>query len=258
MSEDSKSKDILGIAPFGKALQVLAEGAVDGARAFLSRICLRAADEFGSLLRDKISFWRAKNMLGIIAACQSRPELAGAFAGKQVHPRLLMNILDAGSWCDDERMQGMWAGLIASSCSGDGKDEGNLIFISLLSQLTSAQAKLLEFACKESAKVERGGLVSAQPLDVEIKKLAAISGLTDIVRLDLELDHLRFLELIDMDGGIDARTDASYANVTPSGIALNMYVRCQGCNDPPSRFYEIAECRGKVPPAQATPPPANS
>lgn len=38
-------------------LNTLAQGAVDGAGAFLGRICLPAAEEFGLLLRDKVGFY---------------------------------------------------------------------------------------------------------------------------------------------------------------------------------------------------------
>ena len=54
---------MFGLAAYGEALNTLAKGAVDGASAFLSKICLPAAEEFGLLLRDKLSVWRAKNAI---------------------------------------------------------------------------------------------------------------------------------------------------------------------------------------------------
>lgn len=67
MTDDKpKSFDIFGIRPLAEAINTLTKGAVDGAGAFLSRICLPAAEEFGLMLRDKVSSWRAKNAVAII------------------------------------------------------------------------------------------------------------------------------------------------------------------------------------------------
>jgi hypothetical protein len=53
MNQENKSLDILGIKPIGNAIESLTDGFVSGASAFLSRICLPAAEEFGLLLRDR-------------------------------------------------------------------------------------------------------------------------------------------------------------------------------------------------------------
>ena len=47
MNEPDKSLDILGIKPIGNAIESVTTGMVAGASAFLSRICLPAAEEFG-------------------------------------------------------------------------------------------------------------------------------------------------------------------------------------------------------------------
>jgi hypothetical protein len=47
----------------------------------------------------------------------------------QAHPRVLHEIIENASWVDDEEVQAMWAGLLASSCTEDGKDDKNLIYI---------------------------------------------------------------------------------------------------------------------------------
>jgi hypothetical protein len=53
MAEDnSKSLDILGIKPIADAVNTVTRDAVEGAAAFLSRICLPAAEEYGLLLPD--------------------------------------------------------------------------------------------------------------------------------------------------------------------------------------------------------------
>ncbi len=54
--------DVLGIKPFGESVSTIVKGGVDGAGAFLSRICLPAAEEYGFYLQDQIRSRRSKNM----------------------------------------------------------------------------------------------------------------------------------------------------------------------------------------------------
>jgi len=64
---------------------------------------------------------------------------------KHAHPRLVSKIIEQGSWVDEDIVQGMWAGLMASSCTEDGQDESNFIFISILGQITSLQARVIKY-----------------------------------------------------------------------------------------------------------------
>ena len=59
MGEDHglKVQDVLGIAPVGRAVERVTDSVLSGAEAVLGRVCLPAAEEFGLLLRDKVSRW---------------------------------------------------------------------------------------------------------------------------------------------------------------------------------------------------------
>ena len=48
--DENKSLDLLGIKPILHAINTFSKGTVDGASAFLSRVCLPAAEEFGLLI----------------------------------------------------------------------------------------------------------------------------------------------------------------------------------------------------------------
>lgn len=65
MTED-KGLDLLGIKPIAEAGKIAVERTLDGIEAVLSRICLPAAEELGLLLRDRVSQWRANNLLAVI------------------------------------------------------------------------------------------------------------------------------------------------------------------------------------------------
>jgi hypothetical protein len=234
-NRNSQSLDILGIKPIGESINTLTKGAVDGAAAFLGRICLPAAEEFGLLLRDKISHWRARNVVKLAAMAEEKlgPQASGE---RHAHPRLMFQALENGSWADTQEVQEMWAGLIASSCTEDGKDESNLMFINLLSQLTTSQVKILNHACSKSEKyVTQGGWILAKALVVKLDELQTITDLQDFHRLDRELDHLRALDLIS--SGFSAHS--TDADIAPTGIALHLYVRCQGAVQSPIDFFGL-------------------
>jgi hypothetical protein len=147
MSEqENQSLDVFGVKPIADSINTATKAIVDGSSAFLSRICLPAAEEFGLLLRDRVSHWRALNAARIVAKTEplvnSFPDANNCHA----HPRLVAQIIEHGSWTDSGEVQRLWAGLLASSCTVDGSDDSNLIFVDTLSRLTLLQARILEYA----------------------------------------------------------------------------------------------------------------
>ncbi len=236
---DPQKTDMLGIAAYGEALNTLAKGAVDGSGAFLSRICLPAAEEFGLLLKDKISVWRANNAVDI--ALKAEKLLAASQRDNvHAHPKLVMKVLSEGSWADDDNVRSFWAGLLASSCTEDGQDESNIIFLNLLTQITTLQARIIEYSCA-NATISLGehGLIQGELDDTSLEDVFKIAGCEDIHRVDRELDHLRSLELIGGDyiggGGIDMNTGS--VNIAPTALALHFYARCKGSVESVEEFY---------------------
>ena len=189
---DEGPKDILGLAPYGEALNTLAKGAVEGAGAFLGRICLPAAEEFGLLLRDRIGGWRANNAVKIALKAQALFEKNSLPANFHAHPRLVMKVVEEGSWAEADEVQDMWAGLLTSSCSEDGMDETNLIFVTILAQLTHTEASILKYGCEKCEKqVSKAGWIGVKhQLIIDLGDLERITGLHDIHRLQADCDHL--------------------------------------------------------------------
>ena len=115
--DESKSLDILGIKPVGDAISKLTTALVDGSAAFLSRICLPASEEFGLLLRDKVSSWRAANLVAMLENAEKKVA-DNNLDGLHAHPRIVSSILEEGSWIDDVVVQDMWAGLLYFDSAG--------------------------------------------------------------------------------------------------------------------------------------------
>jgi hypothetical protein len=236
MTENDKSLDLLGVKPIADSIKSVTDGTVQGASAFLSRVCLPAAEEFGLLLRDRVSAWRAKNAVQIAMKAQELLREQMKHTVLYAHPRIVYESIEKGSWAEDQTMQGMWAGLLASSCTKDGSDESNLIFINLLSLLTSGQAKVLNHACANATVSKSpGGWVQADEVTVDSEFLKALTGIDDEHQLDHELDHLRGLGLIV--GGFEPFSTT--ADITPTALCLQFYARAQGFVGSPFDFYEL-------------------
>lgn len=230
--------DVLGIAPYGEAVNTLAKGAVEGASAFLKRICLPAAEEFGYLARDRVHAWRINNTARMLQKAEDKLG-AGPASGKHAHPRLVCKAIHQSSWVDDDQVQDMWAGLLTSSCVEDGRDESNLIFMDLLSQLTSLEACVLDHSCNAATKkISLSGLVVAEGPQCSADQLLNRCSISDINRLDRELDHLRSLDLIHT--GIPVDSVERLVDLTPTPLALYMYVRCQGSSLSPIDYFGLA------------------
>lgn len=197
MPDEKKSVDILGVQPLAEAVKIATKGAVDGAAAFLSRICLPVAEEFGLLFKERVSHWRTCNLVAISEKTERILEKHGGVEGMQVHPRIMNEIIEKGSWSAEDDVQSMWAGLLAWSCTPDGKDESTLVFVNLLGQLTSAQARLLNTVCESAEKkLSLDGLLYAHSVSLTPAELGELWRDTDLHRIDRELDHLHALELM--------------------------------------------------------------
>lgn len=233
---ENQSLDVLGIKPVGEAVSTLVKGTVDAAAAFLGRICLPAAEEFGLLLRDRVGHWRTQNLVKIAEKTERKLADNPNAAQVHAHPRIVHSTLENGSWADTDELQEMWAGLLASACTIDGKDESNLMFVNLLSQLTSTQVKVLNYGCESSEKrVSKKGELRARDLYVRLKDLQVLTGEEDYHRLDRELDHMRALGLID--GGFFRDSDT--AGIKPTPLGLHLYVKCQGSPQSPVEYFGL-------------------
>lgn len=239
MGDSDKSLDVFGLKPVSEAVKTVTKASVEGAGAFLGKICLPAAEEFGLLLRDKVSRWRAKNAEVIVSKAASSYERLADTQSTSAHPRIVGAIIEQGSWCDDNDVQSMWAGLLVTACTEEGRNQENLIFVNLLSQLTTSQAKLLSFACKNAIKVKSPtGLLLAQDFEISVEKIVEICGSHDIHAMDLELDHLREIGLLASDTGLSPDHHQP-SLLTPSGIGLNLYVRCNGYRGSPLEYFGL-------------------
>lgn len=238
MPEHDKSLDVLGLKPVADAVSTVTSATTDGVGAFLSRICLPAAEEFGLLLRDKVSSWRANNAITIAQKAEKKLQDLPNPDRRHAHPRLVGLALEQGSWVDDDLIQEMWAGLLATGCTENGGDQTNILFANMLSPLTPSQAKALRFSCMRcQMKKSSSGLIAANLLVVTVEELLSALELTDIHRLDLELDHLRGAGLLDMQSGLDPNETSAY--LCPTSLGIQLFIRSEGYVGSPIEYFGL-------------------
>lgn len=222
-----KSADIIGIKPVGKAAEVAVTKTFEGIEGFLKLVCAPALEEVGLMVKDQVRSWRLRNILRIIEKARGKLGYKEGALHMQSHPRVALSIIENGSLNDDDEIQDLWAGLFASSCTASEQSDENLIFVDILKQLTSVEARILKHACERCTKiVYPNQLIVAGEIKIEFDELAKLTGIKDVYRLDRELDHLRSLDLTA--GGFHTSSKELSVDITPTPLALNLYVRILG------------------------------
>ena len=244
---NNRALDLLGVKGLSDSTRLATKGLIEGAAAFLSRLCLPAAEELGLALQDRISDWRARNAVQMLNRANEIHLSRSPDPSERLSPRLAHIAIEEASWIEDAQVQEMWSGLLASSTSPDGRSDQNLLFMNLLKQLSSLQVLVLQFAVKKSAKKAvstHGFVMSEGPTVVSVTELLDLFGTEDLQRIDRELDHLRELGLIGaasllgMRGGI--HPDRDTADLTPTPLAFHLYVRAQGSRLSPKAYWKLA------------------
>ena len=224
-------KDVLGIQPIAEAGKIVISKSVDGISSFLSLVCKPALQEFGLMLSDNVRVWRLNNVIKILEKAKSKLNFEEDKIHIQANPKVALSILEEGSAVDDDFLQEWWAGLFASSCTEDGKDDQNLVFTNLLKQLSSFEVKLLDYVCRicEKKIYPNGLIISDSVIKLSVSEIFDITGVDDIYRIDREIDHLSSLSLFTNrmfhTSGFDLSDEKLIAKLTPTALALNLYYR---------------------------------
>lgn len=237
-------KDVFGVAPIAEAAKTVIEESFKGLGVFLESVFKPGLQEFGFLLKDQVRQWRLNNALEVMNKARGRLCIKDDEFQIQANARVGLSIIENSSMVDDCELQDMWAGLFASSCTEDGKDDSNIIFVDLLRRMSVVEARILQYSCKTCKKQKYpNGLIVGDDLTVSYDELVSISGIDDLYRLDRELDHMRSLNLFQesvfgSSGGFIVSDESLNVNISPSALALNLYYKCNSVNMSLAEFWK--------------------
>lgn len=238
-------KDVLGIEPIGEAGLEVVKASIKGVSSFLEIVFKPGLEELGFLVKDQVRLWRLRNILRTLEKAQGKFDFDGKEINLTANARVGISIMEGCSEVDNEELQDLWAGLFASSCTPDGRDDSNMNFVDLLRRMSSVEAKIIDYACRNCNKyIYPNQLIIADEISVPFDTLVEISGTDDRYRLDSELDHMRSLELLlqgdsfsGSGGGFTASDNSLEANITPSSLALNLYFKTHSLGISPEVFW---------------------
>ncbi|MEP6262817.1 MAG: hypothetical protein ABJ092_14670 [Gillisia sp.] len=235
---EKQGLDIFGIQPIASAIDFTVKKSLEGIGEFLSLTCKPALGEIGQMAKDKVRYWRLNNTIKMLEKAKGKLDFQNNRFELKSHPRIGLSIIENSSLIDNDFVLDLWAGLFASSCTIDGQDDENLIFVDILKSLTTAQARIIQYAVENSRKVlYPNGLVTADgDLKVHADELKRIMGVENIHRIDRELDSLDYMGLIP--GGFNTSGPDLIANISPSYLALSLYIRCQGSSLDPDIYWK--------------------
>lgn len=234
--------DIFGIKPIGETAQQVTQVAIDGAKSFLEAVCKPGLEEMGIMIKDNVRIWRLNNIIRMLDKAKGRMCFDGQDLNLCANARVGLSIMECCSEVDDEGLQELWAGLFVSSCTSDGRDDSNMIFVDLLRRMSSVEARIVDYACQHcEKKLYPNQLIMADEFVVSYSQLIQISKIDDRYRLDSELDHMRSIELLMVGGlfgtGFSALDDTLDADITPSALALNLYYKTHSSGMSPIEFW---------------------
>lgn len=208
----------------------LTKEAINESEKFLALVFKPGVEELGLMLKDQVRRWRLNNIISILKKAQGKLEWSGQDLQLTANARVGFSIFNDGSVVDDDELQNMWAGLFVSSCTKEGKDDNNLVFVNILRQLSSFEAKILKYACENSTKyITESGFVISDSLKIPLAKIMEVGGVTNVAVIDSSFDHMVSLRLFSNglfeSGGFAVDDPSLTADIGPSTLALNLYYK---------------------------------
>lgn len=127
---------------------------IDAAELFLKTLLGPAVKESGELIADQIRYRRFKNQLVIFTKAKDLLE-SKSLEPRQINLKTLSPLLEYSSLEEDEKIQNIWANVIANISSFDTEQSLNLKCIEILKEITPNEIILLDFLFAKFAADEK-------------------------------------------------------------------------------------------------------
>ena len=206
-------------------VDVVRQFRVARAEAFLRRVCPSMGDRTSAALRNDVGSFRTESVIEIaLRAEHGMPESESG--RKLIHPEVLRQILENGSWADLDWTRELWANLLISACSAAVTDRASLQFTSLMSQMNVNQTRLLNWVCEASAQqMIESGATEPEAVAGPSDQLKQATGIGDLVRVEREVDHLVELGLLKSRPRSSYFDDEDDLTLCPTAMGMEFFTR---------------------------------
>jgi hypothetical protein len=144
------------------ASEIIKSGAFGNLADIIHKLFAPMAEEYGLLLGDNAKVYRLKNLVSVLTKTQKILSDAN-LPPNAVPPRLALPILEASSLEDDETLQSLWAGLLATA--SQQTDSVSPSFVETLKQLTPDEARHLQHVYKTLRKSRSREILANSPVN---------------------------------------------------------------------------------------------
>ncbi len=199
------------------------------ALAFINRIAAPASEESRYLIYEELSNVRSDSAVSIFLKAEQRLAQEEGGSALLAHPDVVVGVVEGGSWADSEWMQDLWAGLLVSSCSPDGCDDSSLILVTLLSQQSKLQTRILAAVCEKAITVAGGTwAVPSEKIFSSADELTKMAGSHDLLKIHRCLAQLAEFGLLEKSVRASFVSETEGTTTNPTAFGLRMYSRCLG------------------------------
>jgi len=235
---ETTNHDILGLKPYGEAINQTVNKTFSGIEAFLKATCMPAFEELGKMMHDKVRVWRLTNILKIIEKAKGKIGYDENSDSITINPKVALSIIENASNEDNDEIQEMWAGLFITANS-EITDDSNNMYVNLLKQLTLSEARYLKYACSNIEALSHPDWEKLWRSEncITIAKFTEVTGISDIEEIESIFLHMISLNVLTTRHNTTFRlilkhhnTEEEYVPYFPSTLGLQLYLRCIAFN----------------------------
>jgi hypothetical protein len=191
---------------------------------FLCRLCHEGANQAVQLLGGELDKPRTEVAMEIALSAEKLLASEPDADKMRAHPQIVANILQYGSWANNDLTKQLWIGLFVTSCHANAIDESSRDIFDLLVTVSPVQGLILVTACK---RMTESGNVSSARVIYTTQEMSRLTSIYDPVRLGVEITRLFDAGLIEKEFIYTSYAPAERFDLTPTRLGLKLYERCK-------------------------------
>jgi hypothetical protein len=136
-----------------EAIDILGPLRMAESSAFLTRICPSKAEEIRRLIRGGLGNLRVVNAVEIALKAESMVDHEPDSELMRANTQIVFRVIEDGSWADEDWIKQLWSGLLATSCSADGREKTDTTLVDRFAQLEPVHVRICKEVCSKATKL---------------------------------------------------------------------------------------------------------